>query len=196
MSLLIYRGEGRTVKTSIKEKDDCGNLGAMDLSDVVELQYEFASKEENRRLIWRLHDVAFLATQVNVSANKISFPGHGYSQDKKLRFGTTGTLPAGLLPATDYFVILVNADEFQLSLTSGGSALTLTSATGSGTHEILGGDLAVISPAQLGEVNWTYRPADTNDMVVGDGASVPFVLKKTGADPRIGTGQVVDVRDK
>ena len=47
---------------------------------------------------------------------------------------TTGTLPTGLSLNTTYYVISVSTNTCQLSTTLGGSAVTFTNSSGSGTH--------------------------------------------------------------
>jgi hypothetical protein len=51
---------------------------------------------------------------------------------------TSGTLPAGLALATDYWIDPIDADDFTLSLSKGGSK-SITSDTGSGTHTLTKG---------------------------------------------------------
>lgn len=58
---------------------------------------------------------------------------HGFVGGEKLRLFTTGALPTGLVVATDYFVLYVSANTFNLSLTFGGAAIT-TTGTQSGTQ--------------------------------------------------------------
>lgn len=69
----------------------------------------------------------------NASTNFITSAGHGLSNGYILKFSTTTTLPAGLSTNTAYFVINKTTDTFQVSLTSGGSAVDITD-TGTGTH--------------------------------------------------------------
>ena len=58
----------------------------------------------------------------------------GYRQGDILHFTTTGVLPSGLFPGTNYFVTGVSSpNTFQLSLTLDGPSLPLTDA-GTGTH--------------------------------------------------------------
>jgi hypothetical protein len=47
---------------------------------------------------------------------------------------TTGTLPTGLSTGTTYYVISTSTNTCQLSTTLGGSAVTFTNSSGSGTH--------------------------------------------------------------
>lgn len=60
---------------------------------------------------------------------------HGLAVGDIIQFSSSTTLPAGLEPNTDYFVIAsgLTADDFKVSTTLGGSAVDITS-TGTGTH--------------------------------------------------------------
>lgn len=60
---------------------------------------------------------------------------HNFNANDQVRLVTSGTLPAGLAALTPYYVIVVDSSTIQLSLTSGGSAVTFTD-NGTGTHEI------------------------------------------------------------
>lgn len=51
-----------------------------------------------------------VASEVDVTNNTLAIPSHGFVVGLKVRFTTTGTLPAGLALATDYFVIVVDSD--------------------------------------------------------------------------------------
>jgi hypothetical protein len=51
-----------------------------------------------------------------------------------VEFTTTGTLPTGLSINTTYYVISVSTNTCQFSTTLGGSAVTFTNSSGSGTH--------------------------------------------------------------
>lgn len=56
-------------------------------------------------------------SEVNIVANTLAIPTHGFPEGFKIRLTTTGTLPAPLLTATDYFVIVVDASTIQLATT-------------------------------------------------------------------------------
>ena len=58
---------------------------------------------------------------------------HGFLGGERVRLATTGALPTGLTTGTDYYVVYVNANTFQLSSTLGGASIN-TSGTQSGTH--------------------------------------------------------------
>lgn len=61
---------------------------------------------------------------------------HGLQHGARLRLATTGALPTGLNTATDYFVEVINADTFYLSLTLMGARIA-TSGAQNGVHTFL-----------------------------------------------------------
>lgn len=63
-----------------------------------------------------------------------------------VRFTTTSLLPAPIVATTTYYVINRTATTFQVSLTSGGSAVD-TNAFGSGTHTVTTVSLATTAPS-------------------------------------------------
>lgn len=67
--------------------------------------------------------------------NTLTVTSHGCSNGDFVRFRTTGTLPAPLDTSTNYYVINKATNTFEVSLTSGGSAIDITD-TGSGTHTL------------------------------------------------------------
>lgn len=62
---------------------------------------------------------------VDTSANNIRSPAHGLPNGTKIVF-FNGTVPTPLVEGTVYFVINAATDTFQVSATSGGSAIVLT----------------------------------------------------------------------
>ena len=68
----------------------------------------------------------------------ITASAHGLVDGTRVRFTTSGTLPAGLSLATDYYVRDAASGTFKVSATLGGSAVDITD-TGSGTHTCTAG---------------------------------------------------------
>ena len=64
----------------------------------------------------------------DVSADTLESPAHGYvNGDTVVVWATIGAaLPTGIAEGTIYFVVSATTDDFQLSATSGGSAINLT----------------------------------------------------------------------
>jgi len=77
----------------------------------------------------------FATTDVNTGADLITETAHLLAVNVKGQFTTTGTLPAGLSLATDYFIISAGftVDTFKVSLTEAGSVVDITDQ-GTGTH--------------------------------------------------------------
>ena len=63
----------------------------------------------------------------------VTATGHSFQNGDIIQLYTTGALPSGLSTGIDYYVVNRATNTFQLSLTSGGSAIN-TSGTQSGTH--------------------------------------------------------------
>lgn len=73
---------------------------------------------------------AGVASEVDVTANTITIPTHGYPTGFKGQITSTGTPPAPLAGTTDYFVIVVDANTIKLATSLAnallGSAINLT----------------------------------------------------------------------
>jgi len=89
----------------------------------------------------------FATVTADAGTDTLTSAGHGLNNGEVVYFSTDGTLPGGLslyIEEVDafvfervglvYYVINATTNTFQVSLTSGGSAVDITSA-GSGTHE-------------------------------------------------------------
>lgn len=78
---------------------------------------------------------ASAAFTADASTDVITSNSHGLSDTNQIavQTGPGGTLPGGLSQSTTYFVRDATANTFKLALTSGGTAINITSA-GSGTH--------------------------------------------------------------
>ncbi len=102
-------------------------------------------------------------SNVNTVADTITITANGYATGLTVRLTTTGTLPGGLALATNYFVIVVDANTFQLasSLANAvaGTAIDLTSQGSSGatntvTATALSGGQAQLQISNDG-TNWS-----------------------------------------
>jgi hypothetical protein len=72
----------------------------------------------------------------NATNERITITGHGYKdQSGPVHLTSSGTLPAGLAAATDYWVKVIDANTIELTTTKGGATAAFTDA-GSGTHSI------------------------------------------------------------
>lgn len=82
----------------------------------------------------------FADGDVTVGSDTINITAHGYETGDYVQLTTTGTLPTGLSPATDYWVIRVDADNIKLAASladaESGTAVDITAAAGGGTHTV------------------------------------------------------------
>lgn len=80
------------------------------------------------------------ATSFTVSGSTITSAGHTFANGDQIAFSTAGqpTLPSPLVIGTRYFVVNVSGSTFQVSNTSGGSAITLTTSTMTGVRAFAG----------------------------------------------------------
>jgi len=87
------------------------------------------------------------------SPGVVTDTAHGLTIGTQVSFTTTGALPTGLLPATNYFIIAAGftANSYQLALTFNGAAIN-TSGTQSGVHTRTSIPGTTNNTAQPGEV--------------------------------------------
>lgn len=75
--------------------------------------------------------------EVDVAESEVTIPTHGYSTGLKVQLTTTGTLPDPLTTATDYFIIVVDANTIQFAETEqdaeDGVAIELTDTGADGS---------------------------------------------------------------
>lgn len=85
-------------------------------------------------------NTTFVDGDVTVGTDTIAETGHGMATGLLVTLTTTGTLPTGLNTGTNYYVIRVDADNYQLasSLANAlaGTPVDITGAAGGGTHTV------------------------------------------------------------
>jgi hypothetical protein len=117
-------------------------------------QYEPVGQIDLTRL------AAFASTAVNTSTDAINVTGHGLvtGQGPLWVDNVGGALPTGLVAATPYWAIAVDADHFKLASTlanaMGGTAVNIT-AQGSGTDHVTKGVAVYDNGALLGPSDWS-----------------------------------------
>ena len=113
------------------------------------------SVETDRPLIAELAD-----TNIDHSNNKFKIPNHGLVDNNIVRFddASDNDLPNGVSAATDYHIISSTLDTFQISTSSGGSAVTFSDA-GTGARNIYYKDYGF---DLVGEISKDAVDADTN----------------------------------
>ncbi len=84
----------------------------------------------------------FVDGDVTVGTDSIAETAHGFNTGDLVQLTSSGTLPAGLALATDYYVIRVDADNVKLAASAKdaeeGTAVDITAAAGGGTHTVTG----------------------------------------------------------
>lgn len=79
----------------------------------------------------------FAPSVVNTSNSQINIPAYGYAVDGwQVQFSSTGTLPAPLVAATNYYVKKVDNDHFTVYTDSGLTSQVTLTTQGSGTHTV------------------------------------------------------------
>lgn len=83
-----------------------------------------------------------LVSSVDASTDTITLGTHGFADDDVVQFRAdgSGSLPTGLVAGTAYYVIRVDESRFQVSATTGGSAINLTTA---GSRIVVYSDLPI-----------------------------------------------------
>ncbi len=93
------------------------------------------------------HSNTFVDGDVNVGTDRITITNHGFVSSQQVQLTTTGTLPAGLALATNYYVKRIDADIIELYTTSSLTSIAdITAAAGTGTHTITGQGASGASP--------------------------------------------------
>lgn len=114
------------------------NPGRMDFSDgatSVTVENTIGLEQNHPSIFSRVEYLSdsygFLAAQVNPGQDKFTITSHGLANNQAITF-SGGSLPSGITAGTTYYVKYIDADNFNLSATSGpGATLDITSA-GSG----------------------------------------------------------------
>jgi hypothetical protein len=119
-----------------------------------------------------------LIDSVDVSANTFELDGHGFAADGEVEFRAVGggSLPSPLAEGVTYYVIAATSWRFQVSASSGGAAVNLSTA---GTTF-----LVLASAPVAATIAKVSRRVD--DMLVGHpvplSAPVPDVIRMTTAE--------------
>lgn len=116
-----------------------------------------------------------VASEINLDDDEVTIPAHGFFTGLKGQLTTTGTLPAGVTTATDYFIIVVDANtiQFAASLADAlaGDAIDLTDyGSDEGVHTFtptaLAGGAVKLQKSNDG-TNWSDEGSATNITVDG-----------------------------
>jgi hypothetical protein len=121
--------------------DASNALASMPADRAVELKNWFptpTSVEVRKGHRWHAWDfgsnvkqVATPASDIDTSGDEVTLSSHGFSDGDVVKCYATTTVPGGLSATDSYYIVASSSTTFQLSQTSGGSAVDITS-TGSG----------------------------------------------------------------
>jgi hypothetical protein len=111
--------------------DACASL-SNEAADLLARIHRFLEHNSDQAIDWVPATKTFTAT---AATNVCAATAHGLLAGQKARVSSSGTLPAPLLADTDYWLVSVNANDFKLAATKGGSEIDITS-TGTGTHTL------------------------------------------------------------
>lgn len=129
-----------------------------------------------------LGSFVFVDADVTPASDTIAESAHGYETGALVRLTTSGTLPAGLATATDYYVIRVDANTIKLASSlanaEAGIAVDITAAAGGGNHtltsqeqQIRAIDVNMVNTLDISATNLDIRDlSHTQDSIkIGDG---------------------------
>lgn len=150
-------------------------LGYVYVKGVTNNTYALAlgTMTNNRRPFTTLADFTFTAATTDICTKVAHTMETG---DGPVRLTTTGTLPAGLALATDYWIIKIDADTFYLATTLANAYASTRvdiTGTGTGTHTV---DITASTQRGLdGDFTYQATQAETNHnnpetAVIVDGA--------------------------
>lgn len=91
---------------------------------------------ENRTTALTGFDKSYYIKFTAETSDTCTSPNHGLANNTPVYVVSTGTIPAGLSPLTQYYIINSATNTFKLSTSIGGAAVNITSA-GSGAHYLL-----------------------------------------------------------
>ena len=139
----------------------------------------------------------FVDGDVNVGTDTITETAHGLVTGDVVRLTSTGTLPAGLALATDYYVIRIDNDNFKLAASAvnaeQGTPVTITAAAGGGTHTVTEQeqDRRALDVYMVNEIDVNLTQDD--EITVYQGTS-PWVIGDGGGSITVDAADL-DIRD-
>ncbi|KKK92294.1 hypothetical protein LCGC14_2704370, partial [marine sediment metagenome] len=104
--------------------------------------------------------------------DKLDITAHGFQNGNRIHATNSGgALPAGLAVDTPYFVINKTTNDFEVSLTLGGSAVDITD-DGTGTQTIHSGENKLVFVTDNGGVYWVGIAPATTGITMAAGTQV------------------------
>lgn len=90
------------------------------------------------------------ASAINTTNKSINIANHGYGTGTQLVYAkSAGTNPANLIPATTYFAVVTDANNFQLALTLANSTATTPTIVSISTQLATGGGSFTLTPLAI-----------------------------------------------
>lgn len=100
--------------------------------------------------------INFATTAVDTGTDVITINSHGYYTGMRVRFSSTSALPGGLSTSTDYYIIKLTNNTFQVAASladaNAGTYIDITTV-GSGTHTVLSKDLSFKTETKSGNIS-------------------------------------------
>lgn len=188
--------DGLTGFTALCVTDDTAADGTMLLTHVaagaVDVPVPHNEDDSGAGSISTANDFVGAASDIDLTDNKITYTAHGFSIGLKGQFTTSGTLPTGISAATDYFVIVVDANTYKIATSlnnaNAGTAVDIT-ALGLGEQ--------TFTPTSLagGSIKLQHRLDSTMDWEDVASSSVNVTADATETwekiDPQYGEVRVV-----
>ena len=113
--------------------------------------------------------VTFVDADVDLTYDEVDITAHGFSIGVKVQLTTSGTLPAGLALATDYFISVTDVDTLafadSIAEAESQTLVDITAAAGGGTHTVTAVALAgatITHQLSNDNTNWTDVAAATS----------------------------------
>lgn len=137
----------------------------------------------DRTLTVRLQEAVTVGS-FNTTTERVNITAHGFSNGMEVSFTSTGTLPSGITSSTSvYFIVNKTADDFQISLTAGGSAVLLSGTpTGTATCWVVRTSNAMV----YSDIYGTYTTGTTYAKYNYNNGYVPFKLTPYAVDTTAG----------
>lgn len=141
----------------------------------------------------------FIDANVTVATDQIAITAHGFATGDLVQLTSTGVLPAGLALATNYWVIVVDANTIAFASTLAnsfaGTKVNITAAAGGGTHTAtawlqMPSYVKLFAPPSF-SVETKNRPQGVVIWSLQDQANgTPIVKYGTGIDWNYANGQI------
>lgn len=105
---------------------------------------------------------------------------HAFKTGCVVRLTTTTTLPGGLATATDYYVIVIDANTFKLATSlvnaNAGTAINITT-TGTGTH--------TVTPTSLAGCSWKFQISNDNTTWIDLGSTTNITVSTNSLTEKV-----------